>query len=226
MKNFKLLKLISLLLGIVIAVSVFTACTDEKEDISSSQTTSQKKGEEKFFEKSPLTPKEKDTHITPDLSKTEVKEATKDVYNAKTEEEFVEALENFTNPNGNKYDALAILGDFDYNEKGDELLERFKTASVDWHAQIIEKVGDKCVVDIILKEKTPIDKTDVKVSDWETINGIECEAFSNIKCTIATNYAKDAVTLSLDIVKLNGNWHFATVASINKVLDAITTKIY
>ncbi|MBR3932849.1 MAG: hypothetical protein IKJ68_02935 [Clostridia bacterium] len=226
MKNFKFFKFLSLILSFVIVISLFAACSFKKEEPSSSGATSQKTGEEKILDKSPLAPKERDNHLTPDTSKTEVKKATKKSYNAKTEEEFVEALENFANPNGNEYDALAILGNFDYGEKEDELLKRFKTASADWHAQIVEKVGSKCVVDIVLKDKASVDKSDVKVSDWETINGMECEAFSNIKCTIATNYAKDTITLSLDIVKLNGNWHFATVASIDKVLNAITTGIY
>ena len=101
-----------------------------------------------------------------------VRPATTKEYSAATEEEFVKALENFSNPNGNKYDALAVLGGFDYSEKGEELLKRFEGASKQWHAQIVEQVGEKCIVEMTLKDKKDIDLSDSKVVDWETINGM------------------------------------------------------
>ena len=226
MKKTKFFKVISLMISVVVLTVSFAACSNSKDTAKKDEAGKHIPTEDEYFENSPLTHKDMDTHITPDLSDVEVMEATKSEYSAKTEEEFVKALEKFANPNGNKYDAMAVLGDFDYNEKGEELLERFDAASKVWHAAIVENVGEKCTVEMFLKNKTPIDISDAKVADWKAVNGIDCEAFSNIKCTIATNYAKDSITLSLDIVKINGSWHFASIASIDKVLNAITTDIY
>lgn len=219
----KLLKTVSLVLSVFLLVLAFTSCSANNQKNQEPLNIPQ---QEDYPEKSPLAYDGEETHIKPDLSGTVVKEATTKEYTAATEEDFVKALENFVNPNGNKYDALAVLGDYDYTEKGDELLSRFDDASKKWHASIVEEVGNKCVVKIDLKEKSNIDKQNQRVTDWETVNGIECEEYANIKCIISTNYAKNAITLSLDIVKINGNWHFATVSSIDTVKYAITTKIF
>lgn len=225
MKKTMFFKLVSLLLSVAVLLFAFVSCgnkeTAKKDDAAQHIPT-----EEEYLKESPLTHKDMDKRPEPDVSKTEVMEATKDKYFAQSEEDFVKALEKFANPKGNKFDALAVLGDFSYDEKEEDLLKRFEEATDSWHATVIEEVGDKCTVEMILKEKTAVDLSDSRVVDWKTINGIECEGFSNIKCTIATNYAKDAVTLSLDIVKVNGNWHFATIDYIDKVLKAITTDIY
>lgn len=155
-----------------------------------------------------------------------VKPATTKEYTAPTEEDFVKALENFANPNGNKFDALAVLGDFDSDESHEDLLKRYEEASKKWHDTVIKTLADDYAVTMVIKSKTKTDKNDAKVTEWEEYNNLKCQDFANIKCTISTNYAKDDVTISYNIVKLDGKWHFATSDSMDSVLRAMLVDIY
>ena len=155
-----------------------------------------------------------------------VKPATTKEYTASTEEDFVKALENFANPNGNKFDALAVLGDFDSDESHEDLLKRYEEASKKWHDTVVKTLADDYAVTMLIKSKTKTDKNDAKVTEWEEYNNLKCQDFANIKCTISTNYAKDDVTISYNIVKLDGRWHFATSDSMDSVLRAMLVDIY
>ncbi len=163
---------------------------------------------------------------SPDLSKAQVPKASTEAVDCTDEEKFVSALEAFANPNGNEYDALSILGAFRYNEQGDDLLKRLATASKSWHEPIQENVGEKCIVDISVKDIKPYDMTDEVVTEWNTANGKTCKGYSRITCVISNNYSTDTLTYSFDIVNVDGNWYLAQTSILNKLQSILTSEIY
>ncbi len=220
MKNNKFIKLIALVSVIVL---VFASCSSQSG--TDNGVNSAARPEDGI--KNPVTtPNLEDNHIKPDLSKVEVPKPSENVTKTDTVENFVTALQSFANPYGNEYDALSILGEFRYDEKGDELLERLKTAADSWHDVIEKSVGRKCVVKFKLNEVTKYDMTDEAVSDWNFVNGLEAEDFAKISCTISTNYARKSITYIFDIVKIDGKWHLSTIGTINKIQSLITIDIY
>lgn len=202
-------KLVSLILTLCLVFSL-GACTQKNDEKDTTKINGQIKG----------------NRIYPNLSNVELRKETSKLIKCKTEEMLVDSLESFANPNANEFDAIAILGQFRYEESYDELRERMLTATKDWHSQIVKYVGSKCTVDIELAEKTPIDLSDPRVKDWIDVNGEEIEGYSNLKCVISTNYAVNSVKISFDIVKLDGIWYLANTGTIKKLKDAITTDIY
>lgn len=209
------------LLAFVLCLS-FAACSSNSEVPPQADNRLDENGE--FI--SPMAPKGEETHITPDLSKIKLPSPSKEETICQTEEEFAAALEAFAGPVGNEYDALSVIGAFRYDEKGDALIERLKPASEEWHKYIEENVGQKCMVDIKLSSKTPVDLNDEKVTEWVSVNGKNAEAYSNLKCIISTNYCTNTLTLSFDIVKLDGRWYLANIGTINKLQSVISKDIY
>lgn len=167
-----------------------------------------------------------DNKITPDVSAVQVKPASAGVTPTPTEESFIEAFESYANPNGNEYDALSVLGSFRYPEDESALLERFKSVSADWHTEVRTQVGENCVVDMSIKEKKAIDLSDAKVTQWNSANGKTAEAYSNIKCIVGSNYSSDTVTMSIDVVKVDGNWYCASTSAIDNLKKTLTTHIF
>ncbi len=168
--------------------------------------------------KSPLNkPSSTDKRLEPDLSKVKPKAASKSVADTSTEEKLVEALESFTNPNGNKYDAMAILGSFGYTEDEEALYARFDEASKSWHELVESMVGEKCIVDISIKSKGDNSNTEEKFAEWQRVHGGIGEDYTNLKCVIKSNYSSSSVTYSLDIVKVKGKWHIANAGALDKI---------
>ncbi len=182
------------------------------------------KGEQ--LDKSPLAPDSNNKHVQPDLSQAKPKAASTSVPDTSTEEKFIDALESFANPNGNKYDAMAVLGSFAYNEDSDALYKRFETASKSWHEQIVSKVGEKCIVDITLKSKGDISNTAEKFAEWQRVHGGIAEDYTNVKCIIKSNYSSSSVTYSIDIVKIGGKWHLANTDVMEKLQDIIINELF
>ena len=215
-------KHIALLLVFCVLSFSFAACSGDNPQAPVEDNRLNEDGE--FI--SPMAPKGNETHITPDVSKIKLPSASKEETICQTEEEFVDALKTFVNPMGNEYDALSVIGAFRYDEKGDSLIERLKPASEEWHSYIQENVGEKCIVDIKLSSKTPIDLSDEKVTEWSSANGKNPEAYSNIKCIISTNYCTNTLTLSFDIIRLDGRWYLSNVGTLNKLQSVIAKDIY
>lgn len=164
--------------------------------------------------------------VVPNLSKVELRKESSKVTKCKDEEMLIDSLEAFANPNANEFDAISILGKFRYTEEYNKLRNRLYTATRQWHSQIIKSVGEKCKVDIDLIKKTPVSLSDARVKDWQAANGKTPEAYSNVKCNISTNYASKSITLSFDIVKVDGAWYLANTGTISKLQTIITTDIY
>lgn len=223
MKN-KNIVILSIILAVcmIIGVLIFLSDTGDKkvildEDILQEQID---KAEEK--NKAILG----GNYTAPDLANTEVPEASSKVTDCTDETIFVSALKAFANPNGNKYDALSILGAFRYNEQGDKLMERFDSASRSWHEPIEKNVGQKCVVDISLKSTAPYDMDDEVVLEWNAANDKKCLGYSRITCDISTNYSSRKLTYSFDIVNVDGNWYLAQTSILNKLQSILTSEIY
>ena len=210
LKSNKLIKFVSLILILCLVLSM-SACTRKNTGDT---------------EKPKINGEVKGNRIYPNLSKVELRKETSKLIKCKTEEMLVDCLEAFANPNANEFDAIAILGQFRYNESYSKLRDRMFDATKEWHNSIIKYVGPMCAVDIELSEKTPINLSDQRVKDWNAVNGMEAEAYSNLKCIISTNYAVNSVKMSFDIVKLDGIWYLANTGTIKKLQDAITTDIY
>jgi len=210
LKSNKLIKFVSLILILCLVFSMSACTKKETTDTDKPKINGEVKG----------------NRIYPNLSKVELREETGKLIKCKSEEMLVDCLEAFANPNANEFDAIAILGQFRYDESYNKLRERMHTATRDWHTQIVKYVGSKCTVDIELVEKTPVDLSDPRVKDWNAVNGIDAQAYSNLKCTISTNYAVNSVKISFDIVKLDGIWYLANTGTIKKLQDAIITDIY
>ena len=165
-------------------------------------------------------------YTIPDLSGANVPAASTEATDCTDETKFVSALEAFANPDGNKYDALSILGAFRYNEEGDKLMERLETASKSWHEPIEANVGEKCVVDISLKSTAPYDMADEVVVEWNAANGKKCLGYSRITCDISNVYSAKKLTYSFDIVNVDGNWYLAQTSILNKLQSILTNEIY
>lgn len=228
MKN-KVVKII-ISLALLLTLCILASCSadtlssenkdkDETKDEISYNSAGQ-------IDKSPLVPSVEDKRVQPDLSKVSPKSASKSVADTSSEEKLIEALESFANPNGNKYDAMAVLGDFSYSEKGDALLERFERAGKSWHEQIVSKVGEKCIVDISLKSKGDISTTADNFAQWQSIYGGIGQDYTNVKCIIKSNYSTSSVEYSIDIVKIDGKWHLASRDVLEKLQDIITVELF
>ena len=209
LKSNKLIKYVSLILMLCIVFST-GACTKHNDDTEKPKINGEVKG----------------NRIYPNLSNVELRKETSKLIKCKNEEMLVDCIEAFANPNANEFDAIAIMGQFRYDESYNKLRDRMFTATKDWHSQIVKYVGPMCAVDIELVEKTPVDLSDQRVKDWNAVNGIEAEGYSNLKCVISTNYAVNSVKISFDIVKLDGVWYLANTGTVKKLRDAITTDIY
>ena len=222
--NNKLLKALSLVISVFMIIGVFVSCTNNDANVPSDGSSVQNNPHEP---QNALKPNGiRDKHLNPDLSKVEVPEASEEAVDCTDEEKFVSALEAFANPNGNKYDALSILGAFRYSKQGDTVMERLETASKSWHEPIVENVGEKCVVDISLKSTSPYDMSDSVVTEWNAANGKTCKGYSRITCDIATNYSSKKLTYSFDIVNVDGNWYLAQTSILNKLQSILTNEIY
>lgn len=223
--NNKLLKAVSLVISVFMIIGVFVSCGANKDEQNPSDGS--------FVQNNSHEPQNvlkpngiKDNHLKPDLSKVEVPEASKEAVDCTDEEKFVSALEAFANPNGNKYDALSLLGAFRYNDDSDKLMERLETASKSWHEPIEKNVGEKCVVDIALESTAPYDMSDSVVTEWNAANGRTCKGYSRITCVITTNYSSRKLTYSFDIVNVDGSWYLAQTSILNKLQSIITTEIF
>lgn len=223
MKNNKFIKLISFVVIILMFAFSFVSCSSTN---SADNQTNSSANEIKENNPKPNSVPEVNNRINPDLSKVEAPKASEAVTDTNSIEKFVAALESFANPNGNEFDALSILGEFRYEEKGDELLERLKTAAKSWHEPIVKNVGEKCIVKIKLDKSEKYKLTDTAVTEWNSVNGLEAEDYAKISCAISTNYAKEPITYIFDIVKLDGKWHISTIGTLNKIQSLITTDIY
>lgn len=226
------LKIFSVVLLVMMMVNVFTGCFDEKDksallpesdeltgSVSSVLSESKKESGDKASSK--------DNALTPDVDKIKLEPESKKSVDCITEEECVEMICKFANPEGNKYDALSILGDFRYpglSEK--EMMQKYETASDLWHKEIVDKVGEKCIVSISLIEKTPVDLSDEAVSEWNTVNEKTAEEYSNVKCSVSTNYSDENVKITFDLVKVDGNWYVAKLSTLNLIRDTITISLF
>ena len=225
--NFK--KITAATLSVALAFS-FAACGksgDELADSSTNKNSAQiaDSSGQKF--ESPLKPSAKDNRIEPDMAEVSYPEASEKTVYSKTVEECIERLSAFANPNGNKYDAAALLGAFRYpGEDEAALLERFKKASDEWHKYIKDNVGDKCTVSMHISEKNTLAPEDVKVVDWKAVNKQNCEEYANVKCIIETNYSSDDIKISIDLVKVDGSWYLASTGTLNKVRNVIADEIF
>jgi len=120
-----------------------------------------------------------------------------------------------------------VLGSFRYpGSSENDTLEKLKTASDLWHKSITEKVGEKCLVRITADSITPVELSDAAVAEWNDVNGKKAEAFSNVKCYVATNYVDNALKISFDLVKFDGSWYLASPSTLNKIKDVITIELY
>lgn len=226
MKN----KVVKIIIGLSLWVTLCMLASCSADTVPS-ENKDETKGEISYnsagqINKSPLVPNSEDKRVQPDLSKANPKPASKSVADTSSEEKLIEALESFANPNGNKYDAMAVLGDFSYSEKDDALLERFERAGKSWHEQIVSKVGEKCIVDIRFKSKGDISTTADNFAQWQSIYGGIGQDYTNVKCIIKSNYSTSSVEYSIDIVKIDGRWHLASQDVLGKLQEIITVELF
>ena len=216
------LKVFSVALSLVMTFSLFSGCSHEELPENSVSV-----GDEAPQEENGLKLGVDDKHLTPDVSDVKLSEPSKAIKNSESEQACIETLNTFANPNGNEFDAASVLGKFRYNGKTDEeIMNKLKNASADWHKTVAESVGEKCIVRIELLEKEEIDLNDAKVTDWNAANGKTAEAFSNVKCSVSTNYSSGTVKVSFDLVKTEGSWYLANTTTINKIQNVIMNEIY
>ncbi len=165
--------------------------------------------------------------LNPDVSSIELSPASKSAMYSNTEEECIERLRVYSNPNGNEYDALSLLGRFKYAAKSeDAMMKQLKIASKTWHETVEVEVGEKCIVSFDIIKKTEIDLDDSRVSDWKSAIGITPEGYSNMKCTLSTNYSTETVNISIDLVKVDGKWYLAKTDTLSNIKDIITKKVF
>ncbi len=176
----------------------------------------------------PITkPSAKNKRLNPDLASVQLATPSDKTVYSKTVEECVARLAVFANPNGNEYDAVALLGAFRYPDKTeDELLEQFKTASAEWHKDIVENVGEKCVAKISLAEKNILPLSDAKAEEWKSVNSAALEEYANVKCVVTTNYSSGDVKISIDLAKVDGSWYLAYASGLDKIRNVMVTEIF
>ena len=100
MKKTKFFKLISVLISVAVLLFAFVSCDNNGKvanEKAKDKTEQHLPTQEEYLKESPLIHKDMDRRIEPDVSQTEVMEATKDKYFAQSEEDFVKALENYSN---------------------------------------------------------------------------------------------------------------------------------
>ncbi len=228
------LKIFAVVLIITLVSSVFTGCLVKKETkelpplkSETKKGTVQKWGADDKKDNPVTNPQKKNNALTPEIDSVELAaESTERVY-CQTEEQCVEIIEKFANPTGNKYDALSVVGEFQYPDmSNEEIMSKLQSASDVWHKEIVEKVGEKCIVNISLDEKSDVDLSDERVAEFNSVNRQKAEAYANVKCYVTTNYADNEVKISFDLVKLNGNWYLAKLSTLNLIKNAITTELY
>ncbi|MBQ4526902.1 MAG: hypothetical protein II998_02405 [Clostridia bacterium] len=222
--------------GVLATVAIsFTACTgssDEsvsKSDVRISASSSLEYADEFAvdIEKPVTSPDGNSKRLKPDISNVSVPAPSTAVKVCKTEAECVEMICKFANPNGNWYDALSVLGDFRYSDMEEEAKnKRMQAASEEWHTDVVTKVGEKCIVKMSVEETTVVDINDVRVLDCAQAIGITPDAYSNVKCNISTNYADNMLTVSIDLVKVNGSWYLAKDSGIYDILNVITYELF
>ena len=165
--------------------------------------------------------------LNPDISSIELGSASKSAVLSDTEDECIERLNVYSNPNGNEYDALSILGRYKYAQKSeDAMMKQLKTASKTWHETVETMVGEKCIVKFDVIKKTNVDLGDAKVADWISAVGITPEGYSSVKCAVSTNYSSETVNMLIDLVKVDGKWYLAKTDTLNTVKDIITVTIF
>ena len=221
----------------VLAVTIsFAGCTKESEDGKSYNGNMELVPVQVDSSSNPILtikpdsvtkPGKTDKRLNPDVSSIELSPASKSAMYSKTEEECIERLRIYSNPNGNEYDALALLGRFKYADKSeDAMMKQLKTASKTWHETVAVQVGEKCIVNFEIVKKTPLDPSDSRVVEWKNANSKEPEAYTNMKCVVSTNYADSELTLSVDLVKLDGKWYLAKTDILNTIKEAITKTLF
>ena len=165
--------------------------------------------------------------LKPDVSSVELSPASKSEMYSNTVEECIERLRVYSNPNGNEYDALSLLGRFKYAAKSeDAMMKQLKTASKTWHETVETMVGEKCMVKFDVIKKTAVDLDDPKVSDWISAVGITPENYASVKCAVSTNYSTETVNMLIELVKVDGKWYLAKTDTLSTVKDIITTTIF
>ncbi|MDY3304499.1 MAG: hypothetical protein SOW78_09530 [Clostridia bacterium] len=165
--------------------------------------------------------------ITPDLNSVNLAAPSTSETKITSDDNFLSAFVKFVNPNGNKYDAISILGKFRYQDTPDaDIMTRMDNASKEWHKVIEQSVGEKCVVTMTLEKKTSYDMSDQKVKDWTTANNKTPEAFTAIECFVRSNYSSGGRSFSFDIVKIDGAWYLAEIGTLGNVQSLITNTIF
>lgn len=197
--------------------------TEPKSDITAADSSGAASQEIEPITK----PSSKNKRLNPDLDSIQLAPPSDKTVYSKTVEECVARLAVFANPNGNEYDAAALLGAFRYPDKTeDELLKQFKTASDEWHKDIVENVGEKCVAKISLAEKNILPLTDAKAEEWKSVNSAALEEYANVKCIVTTNYSSGDVKISIDLAKVDGSWYLAYASGLDKMRNVMITEIF
>ncbi len=172
-------------------------------------------------------PEKENKRLEPDVSSIELGPESKSPMYSDTEEECIERLRIYSNPNGNEHDALSLLGRFKYLEKSeDAMMKQLKNASKTWHETVETLVGEKCIVNFEIIKKTEVDLNDTKVSDWKLATGVTPQGYTNVKCALSTNYSSETVNISIDLVKVDGKWYLAKTDTLSTVKDIITVTIF
>lgn len=172
-------------------------------------------------------PGKNDKRLDPDISSVEMIPASESAIYSKSIDECMERLNIYSNPNGNEYDALSLLGRFKYAQKSEEaMMKQLKAASETWHETIETDVGEKCLVKIETIKTKEISLDEARVTEWKNAVGITPESYANIKCEISTNYSSKTVNISIDLVEVDGKWYLAKTDTLNTIKEVITKTIF
>ena len=220
-------KSISFLCILILIMALFCSCaSDTKEDKKYDLEMDSSMHIKNPTPVGPGTPYVK--RLEPDVSKIKLDKASKDVSLSKDEKALVDNLIKFSNPNGNEYDALSILGDFRYSDKTkEEMMKKLKNASKDWHDDINKNVGEKCIINIDIENISKLDDSNENFKDWKMANTkVKATNYSQIECEITTNYSTGKVSIMFDAVCVDGAWYLANTSTLNKIKNIVVTEIF